>query len=281
MKLQKLFIGSLIVFALIYILIYIFNKPKIDNDGNKEELERNYKTSSVYFTKDDMINKVEEKASNISQINVINNIEEIKKERRIHYKPNNTYWEKLEPLMYFKRSLGYYFIDKQLGRLMFATHFGQNAFKLSIELNIYKKDDLILKYEMDTIKIEIETFKIEHLRYYSIGFDFKLELLDKERDDFINNSKDYTMEIFIKNNKNNQTTQSPIELKIKNLRKIKNDPKIEYAMVCSKCFQFSDDSYASTLKWWLELHQQIGYSKIRFCNNSIPNTPAYNDLFYE
>jgi predicted membrane protein len=77
MKLQKLFIGSLIVFALIYILIYIFNKPKIDNDGNKEELERNYKTSSVYFTKDDMINKVEEKASNISQINVINNIEDV------------------------------------------------------------------------------------------------------------------------------------------------------------------------------------------------------------
>jgi hypothetical protein len=281
MKLQKLFISSLKVFAIIYILIYIFNKPKIDNDGNKEELERNYKTSSVYLTKDDIINKVEEKINNKSQIDNTNKIEEIKKERRIHYKPNNTNWEKLEKLIYFKRSNSYYFIDKQLGRLMFATHSVQNTFNVSIELTIYKNDDFILKYKMDTIKIEIETFREQHMRYYSIYFDFKLDSLGKERDDFINNSRDYTMEIFIKNNKNNQTTQSPIELKIKNLHKIENDPQIKYAMVCSKCLAFLDDSFESTLRWWLELHRQIGYSKLRFCNNSIPNTPAYNDLFYE
>jgi hypothetical protein len=263
MKLKKLLIKTLITFVIICILIYKLNKPEKD-DGIKVELRLFDHKPENSIKKDDN-----------------NKIEEIKKERRIHYEPNNTYWEKLEPLMYFKRSLGYYFIDKQLGRLMFATHFEQNNFNLSIELNIYKNDDLILKDQIETIRIEIESFRDAHLRYHSIYFDFETDSLDKERDDFINNLRDYTMEIFIKNNKNNQTTQSPIELKIKNLRKAKNDPKIEYGMVCSKCLTFADDLYASSLKWWFELHRQIGYSKLRFCNNSIPNTPAYNDVFYE
>jgi hypothetical protein len=111
--------------------------------------------------------------------------------------------------------------------------------------------------------------------------DFKADSFESERINFNNNPNDYKMEIFIRNNINSQTTQSPIELKIKNLRKINNDPKVEYAMICSKCFQYNDATSANTYKWWFELHKKIGYSKVRFCNNSIPNTPAYKDVFYE
>jgi hypothetical protein len=67
----------------------------------------------------------------------------------------------------------------------------------------------------------------------------------------------------------------------KNLGKAKNDHQIEYAMVCSICLTFPDDLYASSLKRWFKLHRQIGYLKFLFCNNSIPNNPAYNDVFYE
>jgi hypothetical protein len=173
--------------------------------------------------------------------------------------------------------LGYYFIDQQFARIALVTNTQQNNFNLSIEMNIYKNDYLITKNNF-------ETFRIVNERYgmcFSIYVDFKLDSLKSERDNFINNPYDYKIDLFIRNNQKNQTTQSPIELKIKNFRKIKNDPEIEYGMVCTKCLIFPDDSYASSLKWWFELHRQTGYSKVQFCNNSIPNTPAYNDIFYE
>jgi hypothetical protein len=216
--------------------------------------------------------------SNYDSVNY-NEINKLKK--RVYYKPNNIYWEKLEPLIFFKLSLGYYFIDKQYGRVLFLTH-EQNKLNFTVRLYIYKKDYLILKNQIETPRIEMEIYKKMHARIYSLYLDFKLEKsFESERMNFNNNPNDYKMEIFIRNNINNQTTQSPIELKIKNLRKIKNDPQVEYAMICSKCFQYNDDTPANTYKWWFELHKQIGYSKVRFCNNSIPNTPAYNDVFYE
>jgi hypothetical protein len=178
--------------------------------------------------------------------------------------------------------LGYYFIDEQFGRAIFLAHSKQNKYDFTIQLNIYKNDHVILTKQIETYRIEKEIFDAHHIRIYSLYLDFKLaDALESEHVNFINNPNDYKMNIFIINNINNQTTQSPIELKIKNLRKIKNDPKVEYAMVCSKCFQYTDDTWPTNYKWWFELHKQIGYSKIRFCNNSIPNTPAYNDVFYE
>jgi hypothetical protein len=91
--------------------------------------------------------------------------------------------------MYFKRYV----------RVLFATHFEQNNFNLSIELNIYKNDGLILKDQIETVRIDIESFRDAHLRYHSIFFNFESDSLDKGRYNSIKNSKDYTMEIFIRN----------------------------------------------------------------------------------
>jgi hypothetical protein len=33
------------------------------------------------------------------------------------------------------------------------------------------------------------------------------------------------------------------------------------------------------LFWWIEMHKQAGYKKIIFCNNSIPNTQEFGDIF--
>jgi hypothetical protein len=266
----KLLIKTLIILVIPYILI---NKSNVSNryDIINKKIQKIYKKSENFISE----------YSSKNQENSLENNDFEKAEERVYYKPNNTNWEKLEPLIYFKRSLGYYFTDKQLVRSMFVTHFEQNKFNFTIEMNIYKNDHLIANHWIQNVRTEMETFRREHLRMYSMYFTFKQDSLETERDNFINNPKDFKMEIFIRNNENNHRTQSPIELKIKNMRKAKNDPKVEYAMVCSKCIQFSDDSLASSLKWWFELHRQIGYSKFRFCNNSIPNTPAYNDVFYE
>jgi hypothetical protein len=273
MKRIKLFIKTVIVIYLMaYILIFKFGMEKKMNIEQKSHIDHNP-------VKDAAINEINKRE--ILENQQQNKVETKLLEKRVDYKPNDTNWETLEPLMYFKRSIGYYFIDQQFGRLVFVTHMYQNNFSFLIEMNIYKNDILIAKHQIEEIRIEIESVKRDHIRMYSPHFDFKLDSLEEERDNFINNLNDYKMEVFIKNYRNNHQTQSPIELKIKNLRKVKNDPKVEYAMVCGKCIQFSNDLWASVLRWWFELHLQIGYSKIRFCNNSIPNTPAYNDLFYE
>jgi hypothetical protein len=266
MKKIKSFIKIVIVIYLItYILIFKIGTEKRMEIEQKSHIDHNP-------VKDAAINEINERE-------ILNNQQQNKVERkslkkRVEYKPNNTNWEMLEPLMYFKRSVGYYFIDQQFGRAIFVVHIEQNKFNFTVGLNIYKDDYLIASHSIENVRVEIEKFKREYARVCSVYFEFKWNSSESE-------IKNHKMEIFIRNNENNHRTQSPIELKIKNLRKIKNDPKLEYAMVCSKCIRFSDDLFASSLKWWFELHRQIGYSKLRFCNSSIPNNLAFNDLFYE
>jgi hypothetical protein len=266
MKRIKSFIKTVIV---IYLMAYILTF-KI---GTKKKIEIAQKIHIDYNpVKNAAINEINKRERFGDQQQ--NKVESKSLEKRVDYKPKNTNWEILEPLMYFKRSIGYYFIDQQFGRAMFLVHIEQNKFNFTIELNIYKDDYLITSHWIENVRVEIERFRRDHARVCSIYFEFKWNSSESE-------IKNHKMEIFIRNNENNHQTQSPIELKIKNMRKIKNDPKVEYAMVCSKCIQFNGDLLASSLKWWFELHRQIGYSKLRFCNNSIPNTSAFNDVFYE
>ena len=52
----------------------------------------------------------------------------------------------------------------------------------------------------------------------------------------------------------------------------------KHSIVCSKCFWYSSDQYKD-LFWWIELNKQAGYKKVVFCNNSIPNTKEFNEIF--
>jgi hypothetical protein len=191
-------------------------------------------------------------------------------------KSNYTGFEELKPLMFFSRSVAYYFIDQKFGRVMFSTN-DKVQVNISVQLNVYRDDYFISSHLIDKVQLEYDGLKVFYTSVtYSLYFDFKMSEIND-----VKSIENYKMEIFILNNIKKTKTQDPIELKIKNFRKIKNDPEIKYAMVCSKCFAFTDDSRAAHLKWWFEMNKQIGYSKVSFCNRSIPNTPAFNDIFYE
>ena len=50
-------------------------------------------------------------------------------------------------------------------------------------------------------------------------------------------------------------------------------------IVCSgKCFWYKPKDFKD-LFWWIELHKQAGYDKIFFCNNSIPDTNEFREIF--
>jgi hypothetical protein len=191
-------------------------------------------------------------------------------------KSNYTDFEELKPFMFFSRSVAYYFVDQKFGRVMFLTN-DKVQVNISVQLNVYRDNYSISSHLIDRVQLELDGYKIfDNSQTYSLYFDFEMSGIND-----LKSIENYKMEIFILNNIKKTKTQDPIELKIKNFRKIKNDPEIKYAMVCSKCYAFTEDSKAPQFKWWFEMNKQIGYSKVSFCNRSIPNTPTFNDIFYE
>jgi hypothetical protein len=94
MKKIKSFIKIVIIYLITYILIFKIGTEKRMEIEQKSHIDHNP-------VKDAAINEINERE-------ILNNQQQNKVERkslkkRVEYKPNNTNWEMLEPLMYFKR----------------------------------------------------------------------------------------------------------------------------------------------------------------------------------
>ena len=110
----------------------------------------------------------------------------------------------------------------------------------------------------------------------SQNFDL-LKLLKKDSYDEILN-KDYKFQLYISNSNNTlEETLNPIDVKLKYIRSRPGQEK-KGSIVCSKCLWLKQKDHQD-LFWWIELNRRAGYKKIVFCNNSIPNTKEFNDLF--
>ena len=48
--------------------------------------------------------------------------------------------------------------------------------------------------------------------------------------------------------------------------------------ICSKCYYYRDNSAYKHFEWWLAVNKRIGYEKIMFCNNSIPESSELTSL---
>jgi hypothetical protein len=139
----------------------IYNNSNIYRYKNDYSIDHSNYSDHFFYQYENLSNynhNTIEKLKYILNYDSVNYNEIYKLEKRVYYKPNNTYWEKLEPFIYFKLSLSYYFIDKYYGKVVFLTH-EQNKLNFTVRLYIYKKDYLILKNQIETPRIEMEIYK--------------------------------------------------------------------------------------------------------------------------
>jgi len=185
--------------------------------------------------------------------------------------PRNEVWEQMNHYVFFKRTSSYYIIEKSLLKAYFISKDTYNG-SIDVILQIQYLDQSFsrtfvannVQYEekesRSDYRLKLLTFKFNLLETFGLD-DYKM----------ISNMFVY----FRDGNNTNYSTQYPLKVTIKRLQtEVKSG-----SIICSKCFYFQNTNDHKFLRWWIELNKQIGYSKIVFCNQSIPNTKEFNQIF--
>jgi hypothetical protein len=189
----------------------------------------------------------------------------------------NLIWEQMNSYVFFKRTSAFYVIERSLLRIFYVTKSGKKKIALDFQIEIQLGNKLFPRINL----LNATTKKHGSFGYYvwnSLNYNFNLlELLKIDSYDEILKTK-YKFQVFVSNSdKIYEKTLYPIDVNLKYIRSRSGQQK-EGSIVCSKCFWLKQEDYKD-LFWWIELHRQAGYKKVIFCNNSIPNTKEFNDLF--
>jgi hypothetical protein len=189
----------------------------------------------------------------------------------------NNIWEQLDESLFFKRTSAFFVIEQSLLKINYIRN--KNKAECNLDFRIEIK---VSSKEVHHIYVNNALIK----RYNSAGsyewnsLSYKFDLLKLLKKDSYNDilNKNYKFHLYIVNSNNTlEETLYPIDVNLKYIRSRPGQQK-EGSIVCSKCFWLKQEDYKD-LFWWIELHRQAGYEKVIFCNNSIPNTKEFNDLF--
>lgn len=185
--------------------------------------------------------------------------------------PRNEIWEQMNEWVFFKRTSSYYIIEKSVLKAYFIS---KDDFKSSIDMIMvveYKNKAISQTFKINNVSYE-EKESRSNYRLKLLSFKFNLlETFDLTDYSLISNLLVY----FVQGDNPTHGTQYPLKVTIKHLQsKTKTG-----SMICSKCYYFRNKDDYKYLLWWIELNKQIGYDKIQFCNQSIPNNKEFYQIF--
>ena len=185
--------------------------------------------------------------------------------------PRNEVWEQMNELVFFKRTSSYYIIEKSILKVYFVC---KDSFNSSINMILkveYKDETVSQDYIVKNVNYEEKEARSNYrLKLLSLKFNL-LETFNMVDYDVISN-----LLLYFETGENTKyITQYPLKVTIKRLQSGTKQGSI----ICSKCFWFRNDDDYKYLLWWIELNKQIGYSKVQFCNQSIPNSREFNQIF--
>ena len=191
------------------------------------------------------------------------------------YNLRNLEWEQLNEYVFFKRTGAYYIIDKQELYMLLVCHkkwIDSKHNKLNVKFIINPKNNSkSIEYNTSNCSL-LELFS--GYNYYSLSMHCPISFFKNNVNifDIINQIEVIVEEVSIRK----LAFQYPIKLKLKD----KNHRMYKKGIaICSKCYRNMNIPLLNFFKWWFELAKQSGYDHITICNNTIPNTKEYNDLF--
>jgi hypothetical protein len=193
--------------------------------------------------------------------------------------PRNPEWEQLDKFTFFRRSSAYYFLDKRFLRVFYITS-ANNVPNFEIELILHFKFDKSFKLRLKNADSKKHD---QWGKYRSSSLNYDLSFTQSFNTDinqlFLNKHL-IGMSMLVRNMDDARwTTLTPIDVKIKFLRSKTSGKVRQGSAICSKCYYYTDKESYKHFEWWFELNKHIGYDKITFCNNSIPDVYEYKVLF--
>jgi hypothetical protein len=152
-----------------------------------------------------------------------------------------------------------------------------NHLNITFNLSIFDtnlKQILIPKIQLTNIKVRrfSSEFGVSNVEIYSI-IPIELNLNNT------NSNLRMSLNVSIHNNKtmNTEFTQKPFRVTIEKKRFSDSETARNIIMCCEPSYLEGKD-YAD-LKWFFKLNEMIGFKKIIISNNSIVNTPQFDQLF--
>ena len=240
------------------------NANRVNNDANNENVLKGLESKLKQFK----LELENERIENELKTNVFN-----LKSRPLR----NEIWEQLGLCIFFKRSAGFYIIEKSLFRIFYVT---KSTCSNSFDAELFLEHDNVLhliNLKSGGVKVH-QDFGSYQLRSLNFNFELLPHLNGKTYDQVVDGKYKMNFYAFFKDNVNQTRTWYPIDVKVKYMRQRKNGTNKTGSIVCSKCFYYENNEYRDFL-WWIELNKRIGYQKLVFCNQSIPDTRVFNDIF--
>ncbi|CAF0932062.1 unnamed protein product [Brachionus calyciflorus] len=179
-------------------------------------------------------------------------------------------WISIDRDYFFKRTSTFYFNDANLLTFTYFTH-SNSRLKLIFYFKIELKNEKIIVKKISNLTLSVSKIQNYGISYIYYRFDNETYLQLKD------NIKQF--QIKIKDIQTNKTTKEFIQVRVKNMNLFSKDKKGVF--LCSKCMYNTKVDDLNSVKWWIQMKKQAGYTKIGFCNNSIENNHQYTELFEE
>ena len=186
---------------------------------------------------------------------------------------SNNEWADLNQKIFFKKTTAIYFHDRQMFTLMFLSskeaseHLSLFTFKFNFQISL--KHDAMKTMHFKNI------FYQHQSSTPNTKISFHLDLNASQITEM--HRVDLLISLYLNDEFNDLAVlNEPIQVKIveNSIAQVKN------MYICLEP-SFMEPEDFSKLKWFLEMSSLIGYNKIVFNNNSIPNTARFNKLLLE
>jgi hypothetical protein len=196
-------------------------------------------------------------------------------------------WLQLTPNCFIKKSFSFYLADKDEYRTFLLIRKNNPVMNIDLVFEIRQNGQLLMSHFHNSTHEErirsgwfvdeyghtVMSKKINLRKIISDGLAKNLTF------DFDTHKKSLNITVsFIDRSSGNRSVNS-VPVVIKSIEKI-DKSRQRSALLCSRCFYFKSTDYKKFF-WWVELNRLSGYNRIVICNNSIPNTLAFQKIFFK
>lgn len=181
----------------------------------------------------------------------------------------NEEWESIGNHTFFKRASAFYFVDSALLRLHYMG-LSNRDHSFTLQVIVLKDGQVIAQFDASQI---LNQTMWQTGEYYSGSLTAYLSDLYIDK----NSLSSYQMKVIVGDSVTQEQTDTYINVKIKSL--ISNPTEKKGSLLCTKCFNTSNNDHYYYMKWWMDLDRETGFDKIIMCDQRV--NPTIDSLFKE
>ena len=185
-------------------------------------------------------------------------------------------WIELDSETFLRANTSKYFLDEKKFVIIFTCKAESlNDKKFEFHFTIKYQNRIFQKFNDNKYEL-MRFFNIRHYQNFVLKAHLDLDefFIDKESIIDLDELSIETV-IHLKNN-NLKASSSTVKTSIGYFRNRKNTKR--NAVICTEPL-FLEAKDAANLQWWIEMTKEAGYKKLVIFNNSIVNTPHFENIF--